>query len=159
MANRLELGVAYRLGLQGHLKYGSVIPQRLYERFTDGRISGLLNEDLLQSLFTGLTRNDIGGGSHDLIDREGRKYEARTVTRHGVNLRPSNQKGQGRRIDDKAAMARRRDLYAFVFVDVRLCPRYRIYAVEAQKLGRSMGIKPHEFDELLAEARQKTLRI
>lgn len=118
-----------------------------------------MNEDLLQSLFTGLTRNDIGGGSHDLMDREGRKYEARTVTRHGVNLRPSNQKGQGRRIDDAAAMARRCELHAFIFVDVRLCPLYRIYATEARTLGQSMSIKPHEFDELLAEARQKTLRI
>lgn len=135
MANRLEIEVVYNLDMQGHLKYGSVIPQRLYERFTDGRISGLLNEDLLQSLFTGLTRNDIGGGSHDLMDREGRKYEARTVTRHGVNLRPSNQKGQGRRIDDAAAMARRCELHAFIFVDVRLCPLYRIYATEARTLG------------------------
>ncbi|MEG9884837.1 MAG: hypothetical protein V6Z86_09590 [Hyphomicrobiales bacterium] len=81
------------------------------------------------------------------------------MTRHGVNLRPSNQKGQGRRINDKAAMARRCKLYAFIFVDVRWCPLYRIYAIEALKLGRSMSLKPHEFDELLAEASQKTLRI
>ena len=80
-------------------------------------------------MFIGLTRNDIGGGGYDLIDRAGSVYEARTITNGGVKLAPSNQYGQGRIRDDDAMMERRERLHAYIFVDVRESPLYRIFAL------------------------------
>ena len=161
MPVRLVMRTRYRVSMLDRVQYGPVPKQRLYERFTDGRISGLLNEDMLQTLFIGLTRNDIGGGSHDLMDQQNRRYEARTITNRGVNLIPSNQIGQGRTINLDAIAERRNELYAFIFVDVRNSPNYFIFSIPVDDpiFEYRRRLSCNQVDGVVSEYPNRTIRL
>lgn len=149
---RIRQNTLYIVDMTGNISYGPVSSQRMYERFSDGRLPGLLNTDLLQFLFKGMTKIYIGGGSHDLRDDNGLRYKARTVTNNnkGVEFRPSNQRGQGRAEDDQAAMQDRRDVDFFIVVDVRESPIYKIFMVPNATIGAQMKFTVGQIDRLVA---------
>ena len=145
-----RMGHQYEIDLRGKLRYGEVSEQRLAERFTDGRLSGLLNEELLAAHFRGLSRNEAIGGPNDLFGVNGEKYEVKTVTRK-VSFRPSNQHGQGRVKDDAAALERMQSLHGYILVDVRRMPAVTVYFVSAAALitRQRFEMTARQFDRLI----------
>ena len=131
-----QLGHQYPIDLREKLRYGDIAEQRLARRFTDGRLSGLLNEELAVAHFRGLRLNENAGAEHDLFGDAGERYEVKTVTPNGLKFRPSNQYGQGRIRDDAAALERIRALTGYVLVDVRRMPNVTVYFVSSAALVR-----------------------
>lgn len=150
----LKLGVVYRLDLTDKIMFGPIKKQILYERFTDGRISGLLSEDLANSLYNNITKAPSEKSFYDVMDDEGRKYECRTITRKGSSLLPSNQLGQGRRRDLQKHQEKQRSLFAYIFTDIRHSPIFRIVAVPINLLDGKTSITSLQFDRLIKQMRE-----
>jgi hypothetical protein len=54
MAKKFTLKNRYKIDLTNKMELGAIPKQTLYKRFTDGRISGLLAEDLSEALYNNL---------------------------------------------------------------------------------------------------------
>lgn len=153
----LKIGIVYCLDLTDKVQLGPISKQTLYERLTDGRISGLLAEDLANALYNNMTKAPSQNSGFDLFDSEGRKYECRTVTRGGTNLVPAVQIGAGRKIDLAKHQEKLDYLYAYVFVDVRNSPLFRLVAIEVERLESRLRITPSEFEQLINELPTKNI--
>ena len=129
----------YQLDLTNKMQFGPIKKQILYERFTDGRISGLLAEDLAKSLYNNISKAPNARSSYDFVDDDGKKYECRTITARGASLLPSNQLGKGRTKDIGKFYEKLDMLYAFVFLDVRDSPIFRIVAVPVDDVVEKNG--------------------
>ena len=157
-----QLGRQYQINLREKLRYGDIAEQRLARRFTDGRLSGLLNEELVVAHFRGLRLNENAGAAHDLFGDAGERYEVKTVTPNGLKFRPSNQYGVGRIRDDAAALERILALTGYILVDVRRMPNVTIYFVSSAALARLAEIGRYElsaaqFDQRIPDLLQWTL--
>ena len=140
---------------QGGMKYGSVSEQRLAEVYTDGRVAGLVNEHLLESIFRNLTVVSDKAAPYDLaweVQGSSRLHtlEARGITgAGGVNFLPSDQKGKGRRKDLPAYHARRDALDGYVLVDVRQSPRFKVLGLHAHLAPTKGNWTLHEWNRML----------
>ena len=150
----LELEVVYKLDLTDKIKFGPIKKQILYERITDGRISGLLSEDLANSLYNNITKSPSENSNYDIMDDDGNKYECRTITRLGANLVPSNQLGKGRSIDLAKHEQKLESIFAYIFTDVRNSPIFRIVAIPVATLGKRTRITGLQFEELIENFKQ-----
>lgn len=131
-----QLGHSYVINLREKLRYGDITEQRLARRFTDGRLSGLLNEELVVAHFSGLHINEDAGASYDIYSDRAGLYEVKTVTPRAVSLRPSNQHGQGRIKDDDIALERILSITGYILVDVRDMPLVTVHFVSSAALAR-----------------------
>ena len=145
----LKLGVVYKLDLTNKIEFGPIKKQTLYERFTDGRISGLLSEDLANALYNNITKSPSEKSTFDIMDNEGRKYECRTLTESGASLLPSNQVGKGRYYNETEHVRKLEALHAYIFTDIRNSPIFRIVAIPIEDLGQRKRISCKMFDELI----------
>ena len=148
---RLNLNVLYELNLTNKVQLGPISKQVLYERLTDGRISGLLAEDLANAIFNNVSKAPSERAPFDLIDEEGHRYECRTITKGGTALVPSNQLGQGRHYDRVAHKKKVDSLYAYLFVDVRDSPLFQLVAFTTDQIPFQRRLKTNEFDDLISE--------
>ncbi len=149
MAEKFILGKRTKLDLTDRMQLGPISKQTLYQRFTDGRIFGLLAEDLANALYNNLTKAPSKTTSYDLIDGNGNKYEVRTVTRGGVNLIPSAQIGAGRSYDEVKHQTKHDSLYAYIFIDVRNSPLFYITGVHISNIPFIKSLTGKNFDRLL----------
>ena len=147
----LRLRVVYKLDLTDRIRFGPIKKQILYERFTDGRISGLLAEDLANSLYNNLMKSPTEQSSYDIMDDEGNRYECRTITLRGANLIPSNQIGKGRQYDAEAHHKKVGSLHAYIFTDIRHSPIFYIVAIPVKQLGGAKRISTNQFDGLISD--------
>ena len=145
----LKLEVVYRLDLTNKIKFGPIKKQTLYERFTDGRISGLLSEDLANALYNNVTKSPSEKSTFDIMDDEGRKYECRTLTDSGASLLPSSQVGVGRSYNETEHIRKIEALHAYIFTDIRNSPIFKIVAIPIEDLGKRKRISSKQFDELI----------
>ena len=126
-------GQPYRIDLSnGGMRYGSVSEQRLAEVYTDGRVAGLVNEHLVESIFQGMTVVADKGAPFDLLWQDGdmvRKLEARGLNANGISFLPSDQKGKGRSKDIPAYLLRRSQLDGYVVVDLRRSPVFTVLGI------------------------------
>ncbi len=153
----LRLGVVYKLDLTDKIRFGPIKKQILYERFTDGRISGLLAEDLANSLYNNLMKSPTERSSYDIMDDNGHRYECRTITPRGANLIPSNQIGKGRQYDAEAHHKKVDSLHAYIFTDIRHSPIFYIVAIPVEQLGGAKNITTKQFDLLVSEMEEISL--
>lgn len=121
---------------RGGMKYGPVPEQRLHLEFRDGRIAGLVNEELIAEVF-GMTRLRSKNAPYDLLHQEPGEVDPLKLDAKGltdkVSFLPSNQVGQGRTKDLPAYHERRAFLDGYVVVDLRASPRFTILGIEAYK--------------------------
>lgn len=151
MATAMKLGVSYKLDLSKHMQFGPIPKQSVWQAFTDGRVAGVLNELLCVELFNNLSHAPTSSDVFDLIDRDGKKYEARTVTKNGVKLIPSSMWGAGRSVDKKAYRKRLKQLHGFVFTDVRNSPQFTITFISTDKLPTdAKGFNAKQFDKWIS---------
>ena len=143
--------ITYLLYMESCIQFGPIQKQVLWVRFTDGRNIGLLSEDLIAALFNNLSKSPSSKDAYDFSDREGRKYECRTVTKRGVGLLPSKQVGTGRKYNALEHKEKRAMLHAYIFVDVRDSPLFRITMIEEKRIPDKHRLSAIDFDKLLEE--------
>ena len=151
MAKKFTLKNRYKIDLTNKMELGAIPKQTLYKRFTDGRISGLLAEDLLNALYNNLTKAPSESSPYDLLDDNGNKYESRVVTKRGVNLNPSNQIGSGRSYNEDKHRTKHESLYAYIFIDVRDSPIFYIVGINRNDVPFVKKLSPNSFDKLLKD--------
>ena len=141
---------------KGGMKYGPVAEQRLHVEFKDGRIAGLVNEELIAEVF-GMTRMRDQGAPYDLLHQprgevEPLKLDAKGLNaKYGVSFLPSNQKGKGRKKDLPAYHERRAFLDGYIVVDLRGSPRFTILGIEAHKAPDKGSWTERQWDQKLAD--------
>lgn len=125
-----EFDKLYRMDYTGLLMFGrNTSGRELAELFRDGRKSGLLIESSLANTFENIRRVNNEKSSYDLVISGIGKTECKVVTKGGVDLRPSCQKGVGRVQDDDAAWARVDSVECYILPDIREMPVVKVYAM------------------------------
>ena len=143
----LKSKVVYTVNLTGCMSLGPIPPQVLYEKLTDGRIAGLLMEEMHNHLFRNVAMAPSRKSSFDLYVDDLR-YEARTITKAGVKLIPSSQIGTGRTYDEDAYINKRDSIDGYVFADVRNSPVLRILRLREVDVPLQRSLSGRECDAL-----------
>ena len=117
--------------------------------FTDGRrISFVLERRLAREVLQGTLAPSEGAG-FDLVDREGRKWEVRSLSRGGIYFCPSYMVGSGRKFEKAGFLSKLGDIHGYVVSDITAFPHVPYWLIEgtlvrqwwdAGKLGSSTQI-------------------
>lgn len=159
---KFEVGILYKLDLTGKIKFGPIPQQLLWHKFTDGRVFGLLGEALVKAIYNNLSESPSASAAFDFIDADGKTYEVRTITKSGASLLPSAQIGAGRKFDEKDYLAKRKSIYAYIFIDNRQSPIFRIAGIKEEDLPPyppARKITLPKFEALISNLPQTTLRL
>lgn len=99
--------------------------------FTDGRrVSFLLERRLMREVLGGqLARSE--GDNYDVLDRDGRKWEVRSVSRGGIYFCPSYMVGSGRRFDCDGFLRKLDEIHGYAISDITAFPRVPYWLVTA----------------------------
>jgi hypothetical protein len=125
----LKLFKIYNFDLSSDIKFGHIHKQNLYNIFKDGRITGLLAEYFIESEFNNMNRVRGENSKLDMICKEGKRYEVKCLTKNGVSFIPSNQKGQGRKYNEKDFFDRLDVNDIFIIVDISNFPLISIASI------------------------------
>jgi hypothetical protein len=129
---KLDIGKKYRIDLAGTVSLGSIPEMRLYDRLRDGRIIGLLVEDIIACEFSGLTRTQHNGASHDLIKTDCRvpvRLQCKSFKDNHADLSPSYMKGKGRKFCTDAFIEYFDSIDAWIFADISTFPVITVYVI------------------------------
>jgi hypothetical protein len=129
--NKIELNKTYDFEIK-NVAFGPIPTSRLLELYKDGRVAAIMVEEALTHWFSELTRIE-GNKDHDHVDREGRKFDAKCFTKHGLNFRPSNQMGAGRKFNEAIAHQKASELI-YTCCGITDFPRVRVKFVEGSNL-------------------------
>lgn len=101
---------------------------RMY--FTDGRrISFVLERRLAREVLHGTLAPSEGAG-FDLMDREGRKWEVRSISKGGIYFCPSYMVGSGRRFEKVGFLKKLGEIHGYVVSDITAFPRVPYWLIE-----------------------------
>ena len=102
--------------------------------FTDGRrVSFILERRLMREVLGGRLADSEGDG-YDVLDRKGRKWEVRSVTRGGIYFCPSYMVGSGRKFDCDGFLRKLDDIYGYAISDVTGFPQVPYWLVTAAEV-------------------------
>jgi hypothetical protein len=105
------LASAMRLGKEDVLAY-----------FRDGRRVSFIMERRIAYEVVGGTLSPSEGAGYDLLDKDGGKWEVRSVTKGGVYFCPSYMVGSGRHFEEDGFLAKLEDIQGYILSDVELFP-------------------------------------
>jgi len=98
---RLTFDTVQYINLRDSVSFGPIARSVLSERFKDGRLFGLLAEDLICSHFSNIIKTESNTTKgFDLIANEIGKIEVKSFTKNGCDVSPSFMKGIGRSFDE-----------------------------------------------------------
>jgi hypothetical protein len=105
------------------------------EYFTDGRrVSFLLERRIAKRLDWVLAPSE--GAGYDLVDRKGRQWEVRSITKGGVYFSPSKDVGSGRSYTEKGFMDKVGHLAGYVLCDIESFPRIPFWIIPVEQVLR-----------------------
>lgn len=149
---KFQTGVIYEFDLSDAIRFGPIRKQKLWDKFTDGRIAGLLGQAFVESMYNNFSPAPSENSSYDLIDDNGNHYEVRTFTRNGASLIPSAQRGTGRTFNEKEYLAKRNNIHAYIFIDIRNSPKFSIIGILESDLPHCpTTIRERRFKNLIAK--------
>ncbi len=100
------------------------------EYFTDGRrVSFLLERRLAYEVLRGSLAPSEGAG-YDLLDKEGRRWEVRSITRQGIYFCPSFMVGSGRKFDEGGFLKKLDDIEGYIVSDIELFPEIPFWLIK-----------------------------
>ncbi len=104
-------------------------PKDVKEYFTDGRrVSFILERRLAYEVIHGrLALSE--GADYDLIDKEGKKYEVRSITDNGIYFCPSYMIGSGRSFNEKGFLKKLKDIEGYIIADVYGFPNILFWVI------------------------------
>jgi hypothetical protein len=146
MANLLPIAVTqYRVK---RIAFDGLDENLLRARFKDGRISGLLIEDLLAYVYRNVTRSGDEGTPYDIflsVDGRPLRYQCKTANwkkpSSAFDLKPSYMKGKGRRYDRQQMEEHFRLIDGFALVDLSGMPDLTIWTLPVSSLLDTIGEK------------------
>jgi hypothetical protein len=104
------------------------------EYFTDGRrVSFLLERRLSREVFKGKLAPSEGAG-YDLMDREGRKWEVRSISRGGIYFCPSYMVGSGRSFKKTGFLNKLSETEVYIVSDIECSPEVPYWIISADKV-------------------------
>lgn len=102
--------------------------------FTDGRrVSFILERRLMREVLGGHLAGSEGD-DHDLVDREGRRWEVRSVSARGMYFCPSYMVGSGRRFDCPGFLRKLDAIHGYVISDITGFPSVPYWFVESNRV-------------------------
>jgi hypothetical protein len=128
-----QLDKRYEIDLTGHLRFGLIPCKELVNIFSDGRLMGLLSENLIVSIFNTIEHADTKICPYDLLDVvSGQTFEVKSFTKDGVKTSPSGMQGSGRTYDKGEHRRRMQGVDYFIFVDIRNFPIVTLIPIDAK---------------------------
>jgi hypothetical protein len=117
--------------------------------FTDGRrVSFLLERRIAYEVLSGKLAPSEGAG-YDVLDRDGGKWEIRSISKQGIYFCPSYMVGSKRRFDENGFLKKLREIEGYVVSDIEEFPRVPYWIIAettvkdwyyAGRLGKSTNI-------------------
>jgi hypothetical protein len=99
--------------------------------FTDGRRVSFLLERRIRDALQGWRLAPSEGAGFDLIDKDGGKWEVRSVTKN-VYFCPSNMVGKGRKFEEAGFLEKIDDIEGYICSDITQFPRVPVYTIPAE---------------------------
>ncbi len=97
-------------------------PKDTKDYFTDGRrVSFILERRLAYEVLGGTLALSEGAG-FDLLDKNGKKWEVRSITRGGIYFCPSYMVGSGRSFEEKGFLDKLDEIEGYIVSDIELFP-------------------------------------
>lgn len=99
-----------------------ITPEDVYAYFTDGRRVSFIMERRIAYEVIGGTLAASEGAGFDLFDKEGGKWEVRSITKGGVYFSPSYMVGSGRKFEEHGFLNKLDEIRGYVLSDVQRFP-------------------------------------
>ncbi len=99
---KVKLGESHLIDLTGKCKLGDIPEYALYQKLRDGRIMGLLVEDIIENHFANMTKVRNANAAFDLFLHYEDAYllvQCKSSKTNRFCICPSHMKGKGRRFD------------------------------------------------------------
>lgn len=97
-------------------------PQDVLEYFRDGRrISFILERRLAREVINGTLATSEGAG-FDLLDKDGKKWEVRSISKGGIYFCPSYMVGSGRSFQLQGFLEKLREIEGYIVSDIESFP-------------------------------------
>jgi len=104
-------------------------PKDTKDYFTDGRrVSFVLERRLAFEVLEGTLAPSEGAG-FDLFDKEGKKWEVRSITRSGIYFCPSYMVGSGRSFEEQGFLNKLNEIEGYIVSDVECFPQIPFWKI------------------------------
>jgi hypothetical protein len=104
-------------------------PKDTKDYFTDGRrVSFVLERRLAFEVLEGTLAPSEGAG-FDLLDKEGKKWEVRSITRSGIYFCPSYMVGSGRSFEEQGFLNKLNEIEGYIVSDVECFPQIPFWKI------------------------------
>jgi hypothetical protein len=104
-------------------------PKDTRDYFTDGRRVSFVLERRLAFEVLGGTLAPSEGAGFDLIDKDGKKWEVRSITRSGIYFCPSYMVGSGRSFEEKGFLNKLNEIEGYIISDIECFPNIPFWKV------------------------------
>ncbi len=113
-----------------------ITPDDAQDYFTDGRrVSFILERRICREIVGGYLAPSEGAG-FDLIDKNGLKWEVRSITKGGIYFCPSYMVGSGRRFEEVGFLEKLEEIEGYIISDVTLFPKIPVWRVPGDMVRR-----------------------
>ena len=99
-----------------------ITPKDVHAYFTDGRRVSFIMERRIAYEVIGGTLAASEGAGFDLLDREGGKWEVRSITKSGIYFCPSYMVGSRRKFEEQGFLNKLDEIRGYVLSDVQSFP-------------------------------------
>ena len=102
--------------------------------FTDGRrVSFILERRICNEILKGSLATSEGAG-FDVFDRQGKKWEVRSVTAGGIYFCPSYMVGKGRQFEEAGFFRKLDEIEGYIVSDVTKFPDIPVWEISADRV-------------------------
>jgi len=100
----------------------NITSEEAIEYFTDGRrVSFVLERRISKEIVKGKLASSEGA-SYDLLDKDGKKWEVRSITKSGIYFCPSYMVGSKRSFEEYGFLLKLDEIEGYILSDVELFP-------------------------------------
>jgi len=113
-----------------------ITPEEVRQYFTDGRrVSFVLERRLASEVLLGKITGDEGAG-YDIVDKDGHKWEVRSITKDGIYFSPSYMVGSGRKFNEEGFLKKLKEVEGYIAADVESFPDVPFWMVPSMQVLR-----------------------
>ena len=122
---KVKLGESHLINLTGKCKLGDIPEFTLYQKLRDGRIMGLLVEDIIENHFANISKVKNPNAAFDLFLHYGEEWllvQCKSSKTNKFCICPSHMKGKGRRFEYNKFLEYLNKFDVFVFAYIAEFP-------------------------------------
>lgn len=126
--------------------------------FTDGRRASFVIERRIAYEVLHGSRPDSEGEEYDIIDKDGNKWEVRSITKGGIYFCPSNMVGKGRKFNLAGFLVKLNQIKGYIVADITQFPNVPFWIIpkeyvkrwwDSKELGKNSHISKKKALELI----------